>query len=74
MCSPRGSLPVELARGQLSPGVQWDPLCMEQYSRIFSCYRRPGPKQDTLLDHKTSARAQSEYIIVACKNQVRHIN
>ncbi|KAL2078275.1 hypothetical protein ACEWY4_025960 [Coilia grayii] len=66
-----GALPVEQARGQLTQGVQWDPLCMDQYTRIFSCYRRPGPKQDTQLEPKagTGAKAQAEFIIVACKNQ-----
>ncbi|XP_048089837.1 choline O-acetyltransferase-like [Alosa alosa] len=64
-----GALPAEKARGQLSPGVQWDSLCMEQYSRVFSCYRRPGLKQDTQLNYRTNAGAQPEYVIVACKNQ-----
>ncbi|XP_063077514.1 choline O-acetyltransferase-like [Engraulis encrasicolus] len=70
-----GAFPVEQVRGQLTQGVQWDPLCMDQYTRIFGCHRRPGPKQDAQLGPEpsagtgTGAKARPEHIVVACKNQ-----
>ncbi|XP_035258951.1 choline O-acetyltransferase-like [Anguilla anguilla] len=59
------ALPVEYARGQLAG----TPLCMEQYYRLFSSYRLPGPKKDTLVAQKSSVMPEPEHIIVACKNQ-----
>ncbi|XP_036395098.1 choline O-acetyltransferase-like [Megalops cyprinoides] len=59
------ALPVEYARGQLAG----TPLCMEQYYRLFTSYRLPGPKQDTLVAQKSSVMPEPEHIIVACKNQ-----
>uniref|UniRef100_A0AAY3ZUQ7 Choline O-acetyltransferase n=1 Tax=Denticeps clupeoides TaxID=299321 RepID=A0AAY3ZUQ7_9TELE len=46
-----------------------DPLCMEQYYRLFSSYRRPGLKHDTLLTDRSSASPKSEHIVVACNSQ-----
>ncbi|KAM9773600.1 choline O-acetyltransferase-like [Syngnathus typhle] len=59
------ALPVEFARGQLAG----TPLCMEQYSRLFTSYRYPGPKSDALKVRVNPGAAASEHIIVACKNQ-----
>ncbi|KAG7492733.1 hypothetical protein MATL_G00017940 [Megalops atlanticus] len=59
------ALPVDHARGQLAG----TPLCMEQYYRLFTSYRLPGPKQDTLVAQKSSVMPEPEHIIVACKNQ-----
>ncbi|XP_057682026.1 choline O-acetyltransferase-like [Corythoichthys intestinalis] len=59
------ALPVEFARGQLAG----TPLCMEQYSRLFTSYRYPGLKTDTLKVHMNAASETSAHIIVACKNQ-----
>ncbi|KAI1886867.1 hypothetical protein AGOR_G00200210 [Albula goreensis] len=58
-------LPVEYARGQLAG----TPLCMEQYYRLFSSYRLPGLKKDTLVAQKSCVMPEPEHIIVACKNQ-----
>lgn len=63
----RRALPVDFARGQLAG----TPLCMEQYYRLFSSYRYPGPKADTLKVQMNAASSAPEHIIVACKNQVR---
>uniref|UniRef100_A0A4W6F4Q1 Choline O-acetyltransferase n=1 Tax=Lates calcarifer TaxID=8187 RepID=A0A4W6F4Q1_LATCA len=61
------ALPVEFARGQLAG----TPLCMEQYYRLFTSYRYPGLKTDTLKVQTNAASSAPEHIIVACKNQVR---
>ena len=67
MMSLRRALPVDFARGQLAG----PPLCMEQYYRLFSSYRYPGLKTDTLKVQTSAASSAPEHIIVACKNQVR---
>ncbi|CAB1416712.1 unnamed protein product [Pleuronectes platessa] len=60
------ALPVESARGQLAG----TPLCMEQYYRLFTSYRYPGLKTDTLKVQTNAASSSApEHIIVACKNQ-----
>ncbi|XP_069000145.1 choline O-acetyltransferase [Embiotoca jacksoni] len=59
------ALPVDYARGQLAG----TPLCMEQYYRLFTSYRLPGPERDTLVAHESSVMPEPEHIIVACKNQ-----
>ncbi|XP_028990285.1 choline O-acetyltransferase-like [Betta splendens] len=56
------TLPVDFARGQLAG----TPLCMEQYYRLFSSYRHPGPRTDVLQLH---INTEPGHIIVACKNQ-----
>ncbi|XP_034041434.1 choline O-acetyltransferase isoform X2 [Thalassophryne amazonica] len=59
------ALPVDYARGQLAG----TPLCMDQYYRLFTSYRLPGPERDTLVAQKSSVMPEPEHIIVACKNQ-----
>ncbi|XP_017288819.1 choline O-acetyltransferase-like [Kryptolebias marmoratus] len=59
------ALPLEFARGQLAG----TPLCMEQYYRLFSSYRYPGLKTDSLKVHMGAASSVPEHMIVACKNQ-----
>uniref|UniRef100_A0A3Q2Q1Z7 Choline O-acetyltransferase n=1 Tax=Fundulus heteroclitus TaxID=8078 RepID=A0A3Q2Q1Z7_FUNHE len=59
------ALPVDYGRGQLSG----TPLCMEQYYRLFTSYRLPGPDRDTLVAQESSVMPEPEHIIVACKNQ-----
>uniref|UniRef100_A0A3Q3IQY4 Choline O-acetyltransferase n=1 Tax=Monopterus albus TaxID=43700 RepID=A0A3Q3IQY4_MONAL len=59
------SLPVDYARGQLAG----TPLCMEQYYRLFTSYRLPGPERDTLVAQESCVMPEPEHIIVACKNQ-----
>nr|XP_020460786.1 choline O-acetyltransferase-like isoform X2 [Monopterus albus] len=59
------ALPVDFARGQLAG----TPLCMEQYYHLFTSYRYPGLKTDTLKVQMNAASSAPEHIIVACKNQ-----
>ncbi|XP_056147418.1 choline O-acetyltransferase [Lampris incognitus] len=59
------ALPVDYARGQLAG----TPLCMDQYYRLFTSYRLPGPERDTLVAQESSVMPEPEHIIVACKNQ-----
>ncbi|XP_040922668.1 choline O-acetyltransferase-like [Toxotes jaculatrix] len=59
------ALPLDFARGQLAG----TPLCMEQYYRLFTSYRYPGLKTDTLKVQMNAASSAQEHIIVACKNQ-----
>ncbi|KTG35733.1 hypothetical protein cypCar_00024066 [Cyprinus carpio] len=59
------ALPVDYARGQLAG----TPLCMDQYNKVFTSYRLPGPKMDTLVAQKSTVMPEREHIIVACKNQ-----
>ncbi|XP_074531299.1 choline O-acetyltransferase [Halichoeres trimaculatus] len=59
------ALPVDYARGQLAG----TPMCMEQYYRLFTSYRLPGPERDTLVAQESSVMPEPEHIIVACKNQ-----
>ncbi|TRY56784.1 hypothetical protein DNTS_035603 [Danionella cerebrum] len=59
------ALPVDYARGQLAG----TPLCMDQYSKVFTSYRLPGAKTDTLVAQKSTVMPEPEHIIVACKNQ-----
>eukprot|EP00061_Rhincodon_typus_P016546 g44816.t1 len=63
------ALPVDYARGQLAG----QPLCMEQYYKLFSSYRLPGHQKDTLAVQKSSVMPEPEHVIVACKNQLRKI-
>lgn len=62
----RRKLPLDFARGQLAG----TPLCMEQYYRLFTSYRYPGLKTDTLKVDLNAASSVPEHMIVACKNQV----
>uniref|UniRef100_A0A3B5LJS2 Choline O-acetyltransferase n=1 Tax=Xiphophorus couchianus TaxID=32473 RepID=A0A3B5LJS2_9TELE len=61
----KGKLPLDFARGQLAG----TPLCMEQYYRLFTSYRYPGLKTDTLKVDLNAASSVPEHMIVACKNQ-----
>ncbi|XP_070545343.1 choline O-acetyltransferase-like isoform X2 [Ptychodera flava] len=59
------ALPIDKARSR-KPG---QPLCMEQYYRLFSTYRLPGVKKDILVTQETSLLPEPEHVIVACNNQ-----
>ncbi|XP_065152679.1 choline O-acetyltransferase [Paramisgurnus dabryanus] len=59
------NLPVEEGRGQQAG----NPMCMDQYNKVFTSYRLPGPKTDSLVVHRSTKRPDPEQIIVACKNQ-----
>lgn len=45
------------------------PMCMEQYSRVFTTYRRPGIPRDKLLSSADQTLA-NQHIIVMHKNHV----
>lgn len=49
---------------------------MEQYYRLFSCYRMPGVDQDRLLQLRTGkvVHHQVEHVIVAYRNQFYVLN
>jgi len=49
------------------------PLCMEQYYRLFTSYRYPGVERDSLVTSSPS-RDEPVHIIVACMNQVSTMN
>ncbi|XP_071808591.1 choline O-acetyltransferase-like isoform X1 [Asterias amurensis] len=59
------ALPVDRVR-YCKPG---QPLCMEQYYRLFSSYRVPGEVADSLVSPTSSVMPEPEHIIVACNNQ-----
>ncbi|XP_033108263.1 choline O-acetyltransferase-like [Anneissia japonica] len=59
------ALPVDRARHN-KPG---QPLCMEQYYRLFSSYRVPGIVKDELVAPSVSVMPEPEHIIVVCRNQ-----
>ena len=46
------------------------PLCMEQYYRLFSSYRIPGIDKDKLVDSANNLASEPEHIIVMCRNQM----
>lgn len=64
----RRGLPVDRARHN----KKGQPLCMEQYYRLFTSYRVPGIKKDSLISNNSHLLPDPEHIIVICKNQVRH--
>ncbi|XP_072038688.1 choline O-acetyltransferase-like [Amphiura filiformis] len=59
------ALPVDRVRHN-RPG---QPLCMEQYYRLFSSYRVPGLQKDELVSPTSSVMPEPEHIIVVCNNQ-----
>uniref|UniRef100_A0A4W4GZ54 Choline O-acetyltransferase n=1 Tax=Electrophorus electricus TaxID=8005 RepID=A0A4W4GZ54_ELEEL len=67
------SLPPDYARGQQA-GTE---LCMEQHYRLFTSYRRPGLKQDSLVTRSSTGANKKHdpgHIIVACKKQFFVLN
>lgn len=61
----RRALPIDRARHR----EKGQPLCMEQYYRLFSSYRQPGITKDTLTTIDTTSTGP-EHIIVLRNNQV----
>lgn len=59
------SLPIDRARSNR----KGQPLCMEQYYRLFTSYRFPGLNKDNLITNSTKLLPEPEHIIVICKNQ-----
>ncbi|GAA6092329.1 choline O-acetyltransferase-like [Tachysurus ichikawai] len=69
----RRTLPPDCVRGQ-EVGAE---LCMEQYYRFFTSYRRPGLNKDSLITQSsTGAQKTPElgHVIVACNNQFFVLN
>ncbi|XP_048027235.1 choline O-acetyltransferase-like isoform X2 [Megalobrama amblycephala] len=62
------TLLADVARGQKAD----TPLCMDQYKRLFSSYRRAGPELDSLIT--VDGSSDSGHVIVACKNQFFMLN
>ncbi|GAB1602932.1 hypothetical protein Ahia01_000573500, partial [Argonauta hians] len=60
------SLPIDRARSNR----KGQPLCMEQYYRLFTSYRVPGLNKDMLVTNSTKLMPEPEHIIVICKNQL----
>jgi len=65
-------LPIDRATSR----EKGQPLCMEQYYRLFSCYRIPGMEQDRLLQIRNMKvmQDQPEHVIVAYRNQFYVLN
>ncbi len=61
----RHQMPVD----RCSHREKGQPLCMEQYDRLFSSSRIPGIDKDTLFISSNDL-AESEHIIVMCRNQM----
>ncbi|KAK2169375.1 hypothetical protein LSH36_10g01024 [Paralvinella palmiformis] len=60
------ALPIDRARSR----EKGQPLCMEQYYRLFNSYRLPGIEKDTLVvSSSESLSPQPQHIIVAYRNQ-----
>lgn len=65
----RRGLPVDRARHN----KKGQPMCMEQYYRLFTSYRVPGIKKDSLISNNSKLLPDPEHIIVISKNQVNSI-
>lgn len=66
----RRGLPIDRARHK----EKGQPMCMEQYYRLFTSYRCPGIPKDALICNTSNLMPEPEHIIVICKNQVRYKN
>jgi choline O-acetyltransferase len=71
-CLSSRALPVDRATSR----EKGQPLCMEQYYRLFSCYRMPDIEQDRLIQLRNSKviHHQVEHVIVAYRNQFFVLN
>uniref|UniRef100_A0A0X3P6D9 Choline O-acetyltransferase n=1 Tax=Schistocephalus solidus TaxID=70667 RepID=A0A0X3P6D9_SCHSO len=59
------SLPID----RVSHNRKGQPLCMEQYYRLFTSYRYPGIKRDDTVTKDMSELAESAHAIVVCNDQ-----
>ena len=64
--SHRRGLPIDRCRHK----EKGQPLCMEQYYRLFKSYRVPGLMKDSLILNSTKLVQEPEHVIVVCRNQV----
>jgi choline O-acetyltransferase len=60
----------ELPVDRCSCREKGQPLCMEQYYRLFSSYRIPGINKDKLIDSSKNLNLEPEHIIVISRNQM----
>ena len=63
------SLPIDRARHS----EKGQPLCMEQYYRLFTSYREPGETQDCLVTRELEegpVMPEPEHVIVITHKQV----
>jgi len=60
------TLPVD----RLTCRERGQPLCMDQYYRLFTLYRVPGLDKDKLIDTTTNSVFEPEHVIVMCQNQI----
>ncbi|KAH9280349.1 Choline O-acetyltransferase [Echinococcus granulosus] len=59
------SLPID----RVSHNRKGQPLCMEQYYRLFTSYRYPGAEKDKLVTRDLSEVAEDAHAVVACHDQ-----
>jgi choline O-acetyltransferase len=66
------ALPIDRATSR----EKGQPLCMEQYYRLFSCYRMPDTHLDRLIELRNTKvmHHQVEHVIVAYRNQFFVLN
>ncbi|CAF0758861.1 unnamed protein product [Rotaria sordida] len=66
------ALPIDRATSR----EKGQPLCMEQYYRLFSCYRMPDRNVDRLIQIRNNKVIyhQGEHVIVAYRNQFFVLN
>ena len=62
----RRELPID----RCSCREKGQPMCMEQYYRLFTSYRLPGLDKDKLVDSSTNLSLEPEHIIVISRNQM----
>ncbi|CAH8602295.1 unnamed protein product [Dicrocoelium dendriticum] len=60
------SLPIDRARHSR----KGQPMCMDQYYRLFTSYRYPGKTKDALVTVSERDPFDSEYICVVCLDQL----
>uniref|UniRef100_A0A5K3EUB8 Choline O-acetyltransferase n=1 Tax=Mesocestoides corti TaxID=53468 RepID=A0A5K3EUB8_MESCO len=59
------SLPID----RVSHNRKGQPLCMEQYYRLFTSYRFPGVESDKQVTRDLSEVSENAHVIVACHDQ-----
>ncbi|CAH0384960.1 unnamed protein product [Bemisia tabaci] len=66
----RRALPIERATSR----EKGQPLCMAQYYRLLTSYRRPGLQCDRLISTENSPLYKDDpHVIVICKNQMYRV-
>ncbi|KAL5018091.1 hypothetical protein ScPMuIL_003813 [Solemya velum] len=59
-------IPIDRARHK----EKGQPLCMQQYYRLFTSYRVPGIKKDALISSNSQLNPPPEHIVIICRNQL----